>query len=238
MQSIEVRTKVALTAAVLIFAALRVWLQFQTVRTLSLPVAGIGFATFLAIGLVAARGGIDSRKVVQWGLLATLGSFLFDITMGAIIAPCLPNPGSRFHLLTSVLDLFRCFFTVGLPVAIGTSIHTQGRPKPAPRDVDPTTPKEPVAPMVLNALLIGLLPLMHIGLLMRGAPGRLDVPLYGILFITIPIGAVMALVGVFLCAGLSKHGVTVLLATLFYGIGAVLAFGGLYLLGAKFSIPP
>lgn len=227
-----------LAGTVVLLTAARAAIPLVWAGPASLIVAAGGFAGLIAVGFSAVQSGIESRRVVQWGLLAAAGYVVLDTLLRLFLAPALV-PGSYAARPPQLLfAAVGAFVLVGLPVAIGTSIaERRALSLPSPPDA-PAVPKEPVAGSLMAALIIGWLPLIHLPIYVHSRSGRIDVPIYGILLLTAPIGVVMAFVAVVLCAGLSKHGMVAMMATFFYGLGTLLAFGALYLMGANFSLPP
>ena len=73
---------------------------------------------------------------------------------------------------------------------------------------------------------------------MPGMGGRLEIPIYGLMFISVPIGLLLCLVAFVLALAQSRHTAAAAWGLLFYGVGAAAILGSLSLMGFRFTIPP
>lgn len=85
-------------------------------------------------------------------------------------------------------------------------------------------------------LALSLHVLLYVG--EAGTPNPLDVPIYGIILFTVPLGALLGFVALVMLAARAKRAAETLWAGVIFGVGVALILGGISAMGGHFLYPP
>ncbi len=233
MEAIHRQFAVFFGAVIVLAAGSSLAALMPGVRLASWALGPLAFLTLLAMGILFRRKGIDLAWLAKAALMGAV-AFVACSAGASALSFRLANPeGLRtaFQPVWTLLSIPGALVGIALPVVLGGILG--GVPQ-----TEDDRPKFLSLPPWGPTVAVGLIPLGHVVFLVQARPGHVEFPSLGILFITAPIGILMALVGLVLSAVKHRYGPPLTVGTLVYGIGAFLLIMGMKAIGVRFTFPP